>query len=111
MTTQPFFEWAVVSVFLSMATARGTVLHVKATGNDSLSGTSWVAAKRSVTNALAGAAAGDEIWVAEGKYFEAVVMKADVALFGGFCRPAAASTAWRFTRNKDRAIRLKLESY
>ncbi|MCX7013263.1 MAG: right-handed parallel beta-helix repeat-containing protein [Candidatus Sumerlaeota bacterium] len=49
-------------------------------------GSSWASAKKTIGEAAALAAAGDEIWVAEGTYLEAVTFKSGVALYGGFAR-------------------------
>ena len=60
------------------------VFHVKTNGNDTLTGASWALAKSSITNAMASAARGDQIWTASGIYTQLVTMKAGVALYGGF---------------------------
>ncbi len=66
------------------ASAGAAVYYVKTAGNDALSGTNWALANASITNAMAAALAGDQIWVAEGTYTQLVTMRADVALYGGF---------------------------
>src|SRR6266853_3806054 len=77
--------FAGVAVFLlSDAVVRATTLYVQTNGNDGLSGTSWASAKRSITNAMVAAAAGDAIWVASGTYTQLVTLKAGVGLYGGF---------------------------
>ena len=64
--------------------SHGGTLYVKTSGDDSQSGASWASAKRSITNALTAAAAGDQLWVASGIYTQLITMKAGVALYGGF---------------------------
>src|ERR1041384_2513823 len=50
--------------------------YVKTNGNDALSGASWALAKRSITNSMAAAAAGDQIWASSGIYQPLVTLKA-----------------------------------
>lgn len=69
---------------LASGRAGAAVLFVKTNGNDGSSGASWLLAKRSITNSMASAVAGDQIWVASGIYTQLVTMKASVALYGGF---------------------------
>ena len=66
------------------ASALGATLYVATGGNDANRGLTWPAAKRTVTGALAGAAAGDQIHVATGTYPESITLKAGVALYGGY---------------------------
>jgi hypothetical protein len=47
-------------------------------------GSSWTSAFLAVQEGLDAAAAGDQVWVAGGTYPERIVLKAGVALFGGF---------------------------
>src|ERR1051326_1945090 len=68
----------------SATVGRAPPFCVKTNGDDSLSGASWALALRSITNAIARAAAGDEVWVASGIYTQRVALKASVALYGGF---------------------------
>lgn len=81
--------------------AHGRVIRVnaKASGGD---GSSWGAAYRSLTLALAAASAGDELWVAKGIYIPQNIgrtatfqIKPDVAVYGGF----AATETQRDQRN------------
>src|SRR5215472_9622241 len=69
---------------LTAGGSRAGTLYVTSSGSDNLSGASWVDAKQSITNAMAVASAGDQIWVASGVYTQLVTMKAGVALYGGF---------------------------
>ena len=81
--------------------AHGRVIRVnaKASGGD---GSSWAAAYRSLTLALAAASAGDELWVAKGIYIPQNIgrtatfqIKPDVSVYGGF----AATETQRDQRN------------
>ena len=93
----------ILTAILCIATAAmaQTTWHVKTTGSDANSGKSWVAAFATLQTALDSAQAGDQIWVANGTYKPtkiadeltypstdprdmAFVLKADVALYGGF---------------------------
>ena len=60
------------------------VWFVRTNGDDVMPGTSWPDAKRTVGSALNAAGAGDEIWVAQGTYAGHLILKPDVALYGGF---------------------------
>lgn len=59
-------------------------LYVKADGNDSNTGSSWLLAKQTVQKTIDAAATGDQIWVAKGTYVEQITLKDGVALYGGF---------------------------
>src|ERR1051326_5493939 len=74
--------WA--GTIFGVGTARSATLYVKTSGSDAQSGASWALAKRNVTNAMVSATAGDQIWVASGIYTQLVLIKTDVALYGGF---------------------------
>jgi len=58
--------------------------YVRTVGNDANAGTSWAAAKATLTGALLAARGGDEVWVAEGTYTENLRVPAGIALYGGF---------------------------
>jgi predicted outer membrane repeat protein len=47
-------------------------------------GLSWTGAKKTVMSAVASAHAGDEIWVVEGTYAEAIGLFSGISLYGGF---------------------------
>jgi hypothetical protein len=93
------FKHAVATLLLSVTSARAGVLFVRPSGNDASAGMSWVLAKRSITNAMATAATGDQIWVAAGTYFERVTVKDGVALYGGFAGTEATLDQRDFTKN------------
>lgn len=65
-------------------TCEAAILHVRPGGDDSASGRSWGEAVRGVGKALALAVPGDEVWVAAGRYTNALVLGPGVGLFGGF---------------------------
>jgi hypothetical protein len=67
-------------VFPSFVKAR--VIYVDVTCNGS--GTSWPDACETIGQAMTAAAAGDQIWVADGTYNEKVVFKSGVMMYGGF---------------------------
>src|SRR5437773_10585599 len=75
-----------ISATLLLAAHAGQcgTLYVKTTGNDASSGTSWALAKQTITNAMAAAVAGDQLWVASGTYTQLVTLKPSVAMYGGF---------------------------
>src|SRR5690348_15865604 len=75
---------AISAALISTVSGRAATSYVKTNGNDALSGTSWALAGRSITNAMAHAAAEAQIWVARVVYTQAVVLEANVALYGGF---------------------------
>ena len=75
--------WAVLGCLLAQAVA-AKIVCVAPAGNDGNTGLSWDAARKSISAGLAVAAAGDEVWVAEGTYRERVSIPKDVALYGGF---------------------------
>ena len=60
------------------------VLYVSPAGNNSADGRSWASAKRTISEAAAAAAFGDEIWVAAGTYTTPVALRSGVAVYGGF---------------------------
>ncbi len=95
--------------------ACGGVIYVRPGANGASTGASWGDAFRRVDEALALAAAGDEVWVAEGRYVprdasSSFVIPAGVALYGGFAgdevergerRPALRPTVLSGDINND----------
>src|ERR1043166_549111 len=73
-----------LALLLCGSAVHANIFYVKTTGNDGNSGINWALAKRSITNALAATAVGDQVWVASGVYTQRVTLPARVALYGGF---------------------------
>lgn len=75
---------------IAQGSASATTFYVQPSGSDSNSGLTWLLAKKSVSGAVAVAAAGDEIWVAAGTYAEHLRNRivgdtpVDIKLYGGF---------------------------
>ncbi|MCL4178604.1 MAG: right-handed parallel beta-helix repeat-containing protein [Verrucomicrobia bacterium] len=85
LPTSPLTRHGVLAICCLAAHSAGAdVLHVRTDGDDSHSGDSWDRSRQTITNAIAAARTGDEIWVAAGRYAEHVEMKPGVALYGGF---------------------------
>lgn len=83
-----------------------------ASGNDANSGTSWAAAKQTISAALAEAYNGDQVWVAEGTYREYLSLHGmqNMELYGGF--PAgAASLAEQDPEAHPTIIRAPVDGY
>ncbi|MBI2842856.1 MAG: chitobiase/beta-hexosaminidase C-terminal domain-containing protein [Armatimonadetes bacterium] len=59
-------------------------IYVAQAGNDSWSGFTWEEAKGTIAAALESATPGDEVWVAAGTYAGPVILRRDIALYGGF---------------------------
>ncbi|HEY3265792.1 MAG TPA: right-handed parallel beta-helix repeat-containing protein [Armatimonadota bacterium] len=73
------------------APAAAAILRVKAdAAGPTHDGSSWSAAYLKVQDALTAASAGDEVWVAAGRYAENIAISKSIALYGGF---AGAETA------------------
>ncbi len=74
---------ALAFVALTAAAAHAKVIYVRAAAASSGTGTDWSHAFASLSAAINSAAAGDEIWVAEGIY-DPIALKDGVTLIGGF---------------------------
>lgn len=74
------FVWLIVSPSISWA----KIIFVKPSGVDSNDGLSWTKAKKTIQSAINISTAKDEIWVTSGTYYERIVLKNDIRLFGGF---------------------------
>ncbi|MCZ7641039.1 MAG: right-handed parallel beta-helix repeat-containing protein [Verrucomicrobia bacterium] len=59
-------------------------IHVRVDGDDTRSGVDWETAVQTVNRAVALAADGDELWVAQGTYTERLTVTKGLALYGGF---------------------------
>lgn len=75
----PAASWA-----LALSVSNAATLHVTPTGSNTSDGLSWGTAKKSVAAALVAARAGDQVWVAAGRYLERIILPDGVALYGGF---------------------------
>jgi len=75
----------------------GQTVYVTTNGNDSLPGSSWTQAKRTIGKAIAAAPDGAEIWIGRGLYAEHVTLKPGLKLYGGFSGAEAALSErdWR----------------
>ena len=60
------------------------VIRVSEAGSDTLDGSSWQTAKRTLHGALAAAHNGDHIWVEEGTYTGTISLSGGVSVYGGF---------------------------
>lgn len=101
-TSPPYLQGllGMISLLASLCSAQAAVYHVRTNGIDTASGASWADAQSRINNALASATAGDSIWVAAGTYFERLVLKAGVGVFGGFAGTETDLTQrdWRVNR-------------
>lgn len=70
-------------VYNSLA-ADGKVIYVDLNAAGDRSGSNWQNACADVSAGLVASVSGDEIWVAAGRYHEAIEIKVGVALYGGF---------------------------
>lgn len=75
------------------------VVRVSTNGNDSNNGSSWVLAKKTIQAGIDAAYAneGGEVWVKAGTYYEAITLKTDCDLYGGF----AGTESKRSERNSN----------
>ena len=65
----------------------GTIWHVSTTGNDEGGGRSWATAFGTLEHALAVSRAGDEIWIAAGRYEPAVLWARSLRNRDTYCVP------------------------
>lgn len=75
---------AIGSVLLGRSPVLAAVRYVRANATGANNGTSWTDAYTNLQDALTGAVAGDEVWVAAGTYVERITLKEGVALYDGF---------------------------
>ena len=76
-------KWITVAVLMFSFSSQAAVLHVSPEGPGP-DGVSWETAFARVGEAIEAATAGDEIWVASGRYNETLAMKDRVSMYGGF---------------------------
>ena len=82
--------WFSLVVIIGIFPAQARVWYVAPDGTGD--GSSWESPLGSLVSALTASTNGDDIWVKEGTYNEAITMKEGVALYGGF--PTAGSPEW-----------------
>ena len=76
---------ALGSLTLAAGAARGqAVIFVDASAKRTGTGSSWADAYPSIQSALSAARSGQQIWVAVGRYSQAITLKSGVGLYGGF---------------------------
>jgi len=74
-----------ILVFAAVGSASAATVYVNINSTHPYpDGQSWETAFTSVKSGLDAAVAGDEVWVAKGKYIERISLKKSVALYGGF---------------------------
>jgi len=71
-------------IFLSSETAASKTIFVSIEADGTGDGTSWEQAFPTISAGITDATSGDEIWVQQGTYNEAIVLKDGIALYGGF---------------------------
>lgn len=64
-------------------TSHATILHVAQDG-DGTDGLTWASGYKTIGAAIVAAVSGDQIWVKEGTYLEALNLKSGLELYGGF---------------------------
>jgi hypothetical protein len=100
------FIVAIVILLASFSQALAMVYYVSPTGSETNSGTTWSQAKDKISDAVAIANEGDEIWVASGQYNERLVNRVidtiavNVALYGGFAGGESSLSERNFEVNK-----------
>ena len=73
-----------------------TIYYVKSGGSGAITGASWADAMDNVQNAIDKANIGDQVWVAQGKFYGnasskfGIILKSGVALYGGFAGTESA---------------------
>jgi len=70
--------------FLTCALASGGVIYVDISAPPGGDGTSWETALNTIQAGIDAASPGDMLWVAKGVYYENIILKDDVSLYGGF---------------------------
>ena len=76
--------YIILITLLTAITASAINYHVKPTGTDTYSGSSWTLAKQSLQNTINLASAGDTIFVAVGEYSGGFMMREGITVMGGY---------------------------
>jgi hypothetical protein len=74
--------YALLTLTLLSPSIEAATWYLKSGGTGS--GNSWENASGYIQNTIKTATDGDEIWIAEGTYIEAITITANIALYGGF---------------------------
>ena len=78
-----------------------SIIHVSPAGSDANDGSNWASAKQTVQAGIdAAAAAGGEVWVAQGTYNERIALRAFDYLYGGFAGTETRRNQRDFKTNK-----------
>ena len=81
----PHVDMGPMNMTVLLYTVYSAVIRVSLSGNDANDGSSWTLAKRTVQAGIdAASAAGGEVWVAEGTYYERIDLLPYASLYGGF---------------------------
>ena len=86
-TRRRWIRWLSILPLLGLIVGPGLVaatFHVRVDGDDTRAGVDWERAVKTVSRAVALAADGDELWVAQGTYTERLTVTKGLALYGGF---------------------------
>ncbi len=75
----------ILNFCLTVATAAATNWYVSTRGSDGADGRSWATAQSSIMLGLDNCKAGDTLFIAEGLYYEGIVLKDGITIIGG-CR-------------------------
>ena len=70
--------------FVHVSQVRADVIFVDTQATGSADGSTWEHAFTSIQAAIDAASSSDELWIAQGHYTEAITLKSDIALYGGF---------------------------
>lgn len=85
-------KMTIIGMLVGCLPASAAVIYVDADARGAASGSSWTDAHTSLSTAIAGASAGDQVWVAEGTYAP-ITLKNGVKLYGGFSGSETVASA------------------